>query len=72
MMSERLGLKRVVPAALERAVAEILTPVVERSVTIACYTTVELVAKVRRGQEQGRATQPCLCSRPQHGLLCFP
>jgi CCR4-NOT transcription complex subunit 1 len=47
MMSERLGLKRVVPVALERAVAEILTPVVERSVTIACYTTVELVAKVR-------------------------
>lgn len=47
-LSERLGLKRVVPLAVERGVQEILAPVVERSVTIACYTAVELVVKVGR------------------------
>lgn len=44
-LSERLGLKRCVPMAVERGVHEILAPVVERSVTIACYTAVELVVK---------------------------
>lgn len=45
-LSERLGLKRIVPMAVERGVQEILAPVVERSVTIACYTAMELVVKV--------------------------
>ncbi|PNH04056.1 CCR4-NOT transcription complex subunit 1 [Tetrabaena socialis] len=44
-MAERLVLKRHVPAAVDRAIGEIITPVVERSVTIACYTTYELVLK---------------------------
>ena len=38
-------LKRVVPAAIERAIREIIAPVVERSVTIAVITTKELVSK---------------------------
>lgn len=49
MITERLGLKRHLPVAVERAVWEIINPVVDRSVTIACYTTAELLAKVRRG-----------------------
>ncbi|GIL66130.1 hypothetical protein Vafri_19725 [Volvox africanus] len=44
-IAERLLLKRNVPAAVDRAIGEIITPVVERSVTIACYTTYELVLK---------------------------
>lgn len=32
--------------AMERAILEIITPVVDRSVTIACMTTRELVVKV--------------------------
>lgn len=40
-------LKRVVPVAVDRAICDIITPVVERSVTIACCTTKELVTKVR-------------------------
>lgn len=44
-IAERLLLKRHVPAAVDRAIGEIITPVVERSVTIACYTTYELVLK---------------------------
>lgn len=46
-IAERLGLKRMVPVAVDRAVADIITPVVERSVTIACMTTQELILKVR-------------------------
>lgn len=38
-------LKKHCPAALDRALREIITPVVERSATIACITTRELVAK---------------------------
>jgi CCR4-NOT transcription complex subunit 1 len=38
-------LKRLVPTAIDRAIREIITPVVERSVTIACVTTRELVMK---------------------------
>lgn len=38
-------LKRCVPTAIDRAIREIITPVVERSVTIACVTTRELVLK---------------------------
>ena len=45
MLSERLQLKRLVPMAVDRAICEIITPVVERSVTIACMTTYELVTK---------------------------
>ena len=44
-IAERLQLKRHVPSAVDRAIFEILSPVVERSVTIACYTTVELIMK---------------------------
>ena len=47
-IAERLGLKRMVPVAVDRAVADIITPVVERSVTIACMTTQELVLKVKQ------------------------
>jgi CCR4-NOT transcription complex subunit 1 len=38
-------LKKYVPIAVERAVQDIMHPVVERSVTIACVTTRELVLK---------------------------
>ena len=37
---------RIVPLAMERAIREIISPVVDRSVTIACMTTRELVTKV--------------------------
>jgi CCR4-NOT transcription complex subunit 1 len=39
------SLKRCVPVAVDRAIREIISPVVERSVTIACITTRELVLK---------------------------
>mmetsp|Transcript_9541 Transcript_9541/g.13845 ORF Transcript_9541/g.13845 Transcript_9541/m.13845 type:complete len:1234 (+) Transcript_9541:3-3704(+) len=38
-------LKRSVPIAVDRAIREIIQPVVERSVTIACITTKEIVTK---------------------------
>jgi len=38
-------LKRNVPIAVDRAIREIIQPVVERSVTIACITTKEIVVK---------------------------
>ena len=38
-------LKRVVPVAIDRAIREIIQPVVERSVTIACVTSRELMLK---------------------------
>eukprot|EP00163_Fabomonas_tropica_P033612 TRINITY_DN892_c0_g1_i3.p1 TRINITY_DN892_c0_g1~~TRINITY_DN892_c0_g1_i3.p1 ORF type:complete len:2289 (-),score=618.48 TRINITY_DN892_c0_g1_i3:1290-8156(-) len=37
--------RRVVPVAVDRAIREIISPVVERSVTIACITTRELCIK---------------------------
>jgi CCR4-NOT transcription complex subunit 1 len=37
------GLQRLVPAAMDSAIREIIQPVVERSVTIACITTRELI-----------------------------
>lgn len=46
LIAERLQLKRMVPVAVDRAIVEIITPVVERSVTIACMTTQELIVKV--------------------------
>mmetsp|Transcript_5766 Transcript_5766/g.17008 ORF Transcript_5766/g.17008 Transcript_5766/m.17008 type:complete len:1878 (-) Transcript_5766:275-5908(-) len=39
------ALRRVAPVAVDRAIREIIQPVVERSVTIACITTKDLVAK---------------------------
>mmetsp|Transcript_25184 Transcript_25184/g.73927 ORF Transcript_25184/g.73927 Transcript_25184/m.73927 type:complete len:2663 (-) Transcript_25184:304-8292(-) len=39
------SLKRAVPIAVDRAIREIIQPVVERSVTIACITTKEIVTK---------------------------
>jgi len=39
------ALKRAVPIAVDRAIREIIQPVVERSVTIACITTKEIVSK---------------------------
>lgn len=38
-------LKRNVPIAVDRAIREIIQPVVERSVTIACITTKQIVSK---------------------------
>lgn len=35
----------MVPVAVDRAIREIIQPVVERSVTIACITSKELVQK---------------------------
>ena len=37
--------RQVVPVGVDRAICEIITPVVERSVTIACMTTNELILK---------------------------
>lgn len=39
VVGERLQLKRLVPMAVDRAIVEIISPVVDRSVTIACMTT---------------------------------
>jgi len=39
------ALRRVAPVAVDRAIREIIQPVVERSVTIACITTRDLVSK---------------------------
>ena len=60
-IAERLGLKRMVPVAVDRAVADIITPVVERSVTIACMTTQELILKVCEHSATCH-TLDCLCS----------
>ena len=38
IVGERLQLKRLVPMAVDRAIVEIIAPVVDRSVTIACMT----------------------------------
>ena len=45
VVAERLQLKRVIPTAVDQAIREIIAPVVERSVTIACKTTMELTLK---------------------------
>eukprot|EP00210_Caulerpa_lentillifera_P003605 g3440.t1 len=44
-VAERVPLKRLVSAGIDRAIYEIITPVVERSVMIACTTTKDLVTK---------------------------
>ena len=41
------ALKRCVPTAIDRAIREIINPVVERSLAIACVTSRELILKVR-------------------------
>ena len=46
-VSERLSLAKVVPLAVDRAIAEVIFPTVERSVTIGRMTTLELVTKAR-------------------------
>ncbi|KAL8007311.1 putative CCR4-Not complex component, Not1, MIF4G-like domain superfamily [Plasmopara halstedii] len=40
-----VNLRRLVPLAVDRAIREVISPVVERSVTIACITTRELILK---------------------------
>eukprot|EP00937_MAST-01D_sp_MAST-1D-sp2_P007077 g7077.t1 len=45
LFNQHPQLKRVVPVAVDRAIREIIQPVVERSVTIACITSRELVLK---------------------------
>ncbi|TMW60361.1 hypothetical protein Poli38472_000403 [Pythium oligandrum] len=40
-----VNLRRLVPLAVDRAIREVISPVVERSVTIACITTREIVLK---------------------------
>eukprot|EP01018_Ginkgo_biloba_P022479 Gb_12251 [translate_table: standard] len=44
-LGQQLQFQRIVPLAMERAIREIISPVVERSVTIACMTTRELASK---------------------------
>lgn len=44
-LTQQLQLTRLVPAAMERAIREVIAPVVERSCTIATRTTKELVTK---------------------------
>ena len=45
LFAQQPQLKRLVPVAIDRAIREIIQPVVERSVTIACVTTRELMLK---------------------------
>lgn len=45
MVGERLQLKSLVVMSIERALVEIIAPVVERSVTIACMTCQQLISK---------------------------
>lgn len=40
-----VNLRHLVPLAVDRAIREVISPVVERSVTIACITTRELILK---------------------------
>eukprot|EP00656_Telonema_subtile_P027860 TRINITY_DN3003_c0_g7_i1.p1 TRINITY_DN3003_c0_g7~~TRINITY_DN3003_c0_g7_i1.p1 ORF type:complete len:2243 (-),score=499.30 TRINITY_DN3003_c0_g7_i1:111-6839(-) len=45
LFSQQQHLQGLVPVAIDRAIREIISPVVERSVTIACITTRELIIK---------------------------
>eukprot|EP01116_Phalansterium_solitarium_P014539 TRINITY_DN3224_c0_g1_i5.p1 TRINITY_DN3224_c0_g1~~TRINITY_DN3224_c0_g1_i5.p1 ORF type:complete len:1462 (-),score=389.12 TRINITY_DN3224_c0_g1_i5:3053-7438(-) len=45
LFASQPALKRCIPIAVDRAIREIISPVVERSVTIACITTQQLVSK---------------------------
>ena len=51
-IAERLQLKRLVPMEVDQAIVEIITPVVERSATIACMTAQELIVKVSQAALQ--------------------
>jgi len=44
-VAERLQLKRLVLTAIDQSIREIIAPVVERSITIACKTTLDLTLK---------------------------
>lgn len=57
LVGERLQLKRLVPMAVDRAIVEIISPVVDRSVTIACMTT-----QVRAAHGPPPAALQALCS----------
>ena len=58
-IAERLQLKRLVPMAVDQAIVEIITPVVERSVTIACMTAQELIVKAHSQPFFLRQMVPC-------------
>lgn len=45
ILSSNFSLRRLIPIAVDRAIREIIQPVVERSVTIACVTTKEMITK---------------------------
>ena len=55
-IAERLQLKRLVPMAVDQAIVEIITPVVERSATIACMTAQELIVKVSQANLHDKPT----------------
>jgi CCR4-NOT transcription complex subunit 1 len=54
IVGERLQLKRLVPMAVDRAIVEIISPVVDRSVTIACMTTQVRLGGGRAGWHRSR------------------
>ena len=45
VLTSNFSLRRLIPIAVDRAIREIIQPVVERSVTIACVTTKEMISK---------------------------
>mmetsp|Transcript_6288 Transcript_6288/g.12026 ORF Transcript_6288/g.12026 Transcript_6288/m.12026 type:complete len:2318 (-) Transcript_6288:299-7252(-) len=45
VLSSNFSLRRLIPIAVDRAIREIIQPVVERSVTIACVTTKQMILK---------------------------
>ena len=45
VLSSNFSLRRLIPVAVDRAIREIIQPVVERSVTIACVTSKEMILK---------------------------
>lgn len=64
-------LKSVVPIAVDRAIREIIQPVVERSVTIACITSKELVQKdfaMESDENKMRKVGRLLC---YHTVFCL-
>lgn len=70
-IAERLQLKRLVPMAVDQAIVEIITPVVERSVTIACMTAQELIVKVQAHPLACLSCQRVLAdSRGINGTMC--
>ena len=45
VLSSNFSLRRLIPIAVDRAIREIIQPVVERSVAIACVTSKEMITK---------------------------